>query len=87
LHHRQHLLVEQRLEGLEVGVQPDIGVERQHLVLPDRQRRPALGVLRRAVGDDGVDAVVAAAELDDHQLVVARGQRGVGGARQEAGRE
>jgi len=65
LHHRHVTGVVEALEGAEGGVEADQIVEGEHVALVDRDRRADLIVGGVAVGDDGVEGIVAAAELDD----------------------
>ena len=71
----QLVLVVQRLERLQVGVEADLIVQVEHLVGGDPDLGSKLVIQPVAVGDDGVQAVVAAAELDHDQGALARAHR------------
>ena len=67
LHDRDLTRVVARLELLQVGAQADLAVERQHLLARDGQRRARLVVERIVVGNQRVEAVVAAGHLEHDQ--------------------
>ena len=69
-HERDLAGVEELFHAGHDRVEPDVRIERQHFVVRDPDRRPRLPVCRVGVRDDGVETVVAAAELEDHQHVV-----------------
>jgi hypothetical protein len=68
------------------GVQSHVVVDLEQLPGGQAQVLAVPGVALIPVGDDGVDAVVAPVELDDHQdAAVALGPGGAGRLREEAG--
>ena len=64
-------------------VQADVVVDLDDLLLGEVQRRPGLVVEVVGVGNDGVEAVVAAGHLDDDEDGVLAGLGGLGGVEQE----
>ena len=73
LHDRQLSLFPHRPEALHAGVQADVVVQADHHVLGLAQRGPGLVVQVVGVGNDGVEAVVAAGHLQhDQDVVLAR---------------
>ena len=73
----QHAVVVEVLHRVHLRVQADAvdAGQSQRLVFLDADARPRLVVERIAEGNDGVEAVVAAAELHDHEHVVLRHAR------------
>ena len=64
----RHLaLVPERLDRGHAGVEAVVIVDGQDLILGDTDRRTLVVVERVAVGDDRVQGIVAAGELQHHQ--------------------
>ena len=86
LHDRQPALFAELRETAERRMQPDVIVDRLQVLGLERELGPALVVDVVAVGDDGVEAVVAPVELDDDEdpsvgialRAVGQGERGAG---------
>ena len=74
LQHRELTPVPQRPEALHPGIQADVIVQPDDHVLRLAQRGPRLVIQVVGVGDDGVEPVVAARELQHHQDVVPAGR-------------
>ena len=73
LHDRQLPLLPHRPEALHAGVQADVVVQADDHVLGLAERGPGLVVQVVGVGNDGVEAVVAAGHLQhDQDVVLAR---------------
>ncbi len=69
--HQRHLAgVEELLDAGHHRVEADLCSEREHLVSRDPDRRASLKVGRVGVRHDGVEPVVATAELKDDQHMV-----------------
>jgi hypothetical protein len=69
---RQFVLLPQRHQRRERRVQPEAGVEPQQVGGRQRERRPQRRIGRVGIRHDGVQAVVAALQLDQHQHAVGR---------------
>ena len=69
LHDRQLPLLPQRPEALHAGVQADVVVQADDHVLGLAQRGPGLVVEVVGVGNDGVEAVVAAGHLETTRML------------------
>jgi hypothetical protein len=71
LHDRQLPLLQELLQAGQGGMQPHAVVDPADLVLRYLQVRAVLAVVIVAVGHDGVQAVVAAVELQDDEHAAA----------------
>ena len=60
-------LVVQLLYGRHVGVKPDVVIDGKYLVFVDPHIRPVVNVQGVAVGDYGIEGVVAPGQLKHHQ--------------------
>ena len=60
-------LVVQRLERRHGRVEPDVVIDVQDLLRLDFQHRPVVHIQGVVIGDDGVQGVVGARHLQDHQ--------------------
>ena len=67
LHDRQPLLARAAWKSFERRMQTDVVVDFLDVRRRDLDRRPLLSIFVVAIGDDGVQAVVAAVELDDDE--------------------
>ncbi len=79
LHDRQLALLPQRPQALHAGVQADVVVQADDDVFGLAQSGPGLMVEIVGVGNDGVDAVIAAAHLQHNQDVVLARRGGLRG--------
>ena len=78
LHDRQLPLLPHRPEASHRGVQPDVVVQANDVVPGLAERGPSLVVQVVGIGDDGVEAVIAAGQLQHDQDVVLAGRGRVG---------
>src|SRR5207244_1851078 len=85
LNDSQAAAAQQRLQTGEGVVQADVVIDAEDFVPAQPQRRAGLVVEVVGVGDDGVQAVVAAGEFDDDQDCLFAVLGGVGGPGQETG--
>jgi hypothetical protein len=69
LEHRELFLLPERQQRRERGMQARPRRERKHAVVRERELRTQRVVSRIGIGNEGVEAVVAALELDQHQQV------------------
>ena len=56
--------------GAMAGLKADGIIDGQHLVFRESDFRPVIQVQGVAVGDDGIERVIAPGQLEDHQHMV-----------------
>jgi hypothetical protein len=77
LHNGDLALVEHRFEGLHLRIEAEVVIEREHVVLRHGERWAHLIVERIAVGNNTVEPIVAALQVDQEQhAIVTAGQSG-----------
>ena len=84
LHDGKLAVLQQLVEALHGGVQANLVIDLQHLALGEVQGGPILVVKIVGVRDDGVEPIVAAGHLEDHENIILAGFfRRAGGVDQE----